>query len=224
MSEMTGTPSSENAPTAETAQNPPTATHEGAPQAGATPSAASMPEAGGDATAAPGGPAGWPAAGWWSPPPPRRLVRWGRSAVLAWFVAAVLAMTVVGLSVALGLSGGSTPTRGAVPFPGPRTVPLLPGGIAGPGQTPSRLAVIGTVASLGSNQFTVNALSGGTVTVNEQSSTTYYNGGAKATSSAVVTGARVVVEGTRTGNTVSAERVVVLGTGPFGGGATSGGL
>lgn len=84
--------------------------------------------------------------------------------------------------------------------------------------------MIGTVASLGSNQFTVNALSGGTVTVNEQSSTTYYNGGAKATSSAVVTGARVVVEGTRTGNTVSAERVVVLGTGPFGGGATSGGL
>jgi hypothetical protein len=72
------------------------------------------------------------------------------------------------------------------------------------------LAVVGAVASVGSGSFTVNARSGQTVTVDEQSSTTYYTGTTSASSSAVVTGARVIVQGTRTGNTVTATRVEVF--------------
>jgi len=60
--------------------------------------------------------------------------------------------------------------------------------------------------------------------VNEQSSTTYYNGGAKATSSVVMSGDRVVVEGARTGNSVSADRVIVLGPGGFPAGTLPGNL
>jgi len=135
---------------------------------------------------------------------------------VAWLIAAVLALTVVGLAVALGLSGGSAPGRAVPPTGGPRTVPF-PGGRLAPGQLPGRIGgVIGTVTAVGTNQFTVKAIGGGTVTVNEQSSTTYDNGGAVASSSAVTAGVRVAVAGTRSGNTISATRVIVLGAGAFG--------
>jgi hypothetical protein len=57
---------------------------------------------------------------------------------------------------------------------------------------------------------------GTTVTVNEQSSTTYYSGMTSATASIVVNGARVVVQGARNGNVVTAMRVIVLPSGGFG--------
>jgi hypothetical protein len=225
MSEVTGTTGTESPSGAVTEQHPQTAGFESSPaEPQPTTQVDANPPGMGGPTLPPGGPPGWPTAGWWSPPPPSRLSRLGRSAVVAWLVAAVLAMTVVGLSVALALSGNSAPSRAAVPFPAPRTVPALPGGIPGPSQFPGQLAVIGTVASVGTNQFTVNALSGGTVTVNEQSSTTYYTGRTTASSSSVTTGARVVVQGSRTGDTVTATRVIVLGTGAFGGTGGPGGL
>jgi len=224
MSEVTGTTETETSAEGDSAAYPPTETLES--PGGPTPTSEpdpNPPEAGGPAMP-PGGPPGWPTAGWWSPPPPSPMTRLGRSAVVAWLVAAVLAMTVVGLAVALALSGDSTPTRAGVPFPAPRTVPSLPGGTLGPGQLPGGLAVIGSVASVGIGQFTVNAAAGGTVIVHEQSSTTYYDGRTKASPSSVTTGARVVVQGTRAGNTVTANRIIVLGTGAFGGPAGSGNL
>jgi hypothetical protein len=72
------------------------------------------------------------------------------------------------------------------------------------------MGVAGTVESVGASSFTVAARSGQTVTVDEQSSTTYDNGGTSSSSSVVVKGATVVVLGTRSGNTVTATRVVVL--------------
>lgn len=165
------------------------------------------------------GPTGAP-----GPPPPRAprsagwLSRAVRRALVAWIVAGVLAATVVGLSVALATS--SSPVRslpfapsatpfGRAGFPGPAA-----GGVFGPG-------VIGTVASVSSNSFTVNARSGATVTVDEQSSTTYYNGATPATSSIVTQGATVAVSGSRSGNTVTATRVTVI---PAGGGGFFGSL
>ena len=61
----------------------------------------------------------------------------------------------------------------------------------------------------------MTATSGQMVTVDEQSSTTYYSGATSASSSVVVKGARVVVQVTRSGNTVTATHVNVLPAGGF---------
>jgi hypothetical protein len=54
------------------------------------------------------------------------------------------------------------------------------------------------------------------VTVDEQSSTTYFNGTTTATQNVVAKGALVAVQGTRNGNTVTATRVIVLPAGAIG--------
>ena len=76
--------------------------------------------------------------------------------------------------------------------------------------------VFGRVTSVGNGTFTVAGRTGASVTVDEQSSTTYYNGGTSATVGTVTTGERVAVQGTRSGTTVTAERVTVLPAGGFG--------
>jgi hypothetical protein len=111
---------------------------------------------------------------------------------------------VVGLSVALATNGSSS-NEEVLPF-NPSVLPSF-------GQRLPSLGVVGTVANVGTDTFTVNAVSGQTVTVDEQSSTSYYNGATTASSSIVITGARVFVLGTRSGTTVTARRVVVLGSG-----------
>jgi hypothetical protein len=128
----------------------------------------------------------------------------------AWTVAVLLALAVIGLSVALG-SSASTPAavRGFAPSSGTSF-----GGGLNPG-------VFGTVASVGNGSFTVTNSSGRTVTVDEQSSTTYYNGGTSASSGAVTTGGRVAVQGNQSGNTVTATRVTVLPAGGFGPGPSN---
>lgn len=129
------------------------------------------------------------------------------SALVAWIVAAVLAATVIGLSVGLATSGSSN----VAPLLPPQVRPVLPFGPGGFGGNPSKLgAVTGTVASVGTNSFTVTTGSGQTVTVDEQSSTVYSNGSASASASAVTQGAHVFVEGNRNGNTITATRVVIL--------------
>jgi len=129
------------------------------------------------------------------------------SALVAWIVAAVLAVTVIGLSVGLATSGSSSAAR-EVP-PGVR--PVLPFGPGSFGGNPSNLgAVTGTVASVGTHSFTVTTGTGQTVTVDEQSSTVYRSGSASASASAVTQGAHVLVEGSRNGDTITATRVVVL--------------
>ena len=77
-------------------------------------------------------------------------------------------------------------------------------------------AVVGSVASVDTNSFTVSSRSGQTVTVQEQSSTVYYSGLTEASASVVVQGARVVVQRTRSANTVTATSVTVLPAGRFG--------
>jgi len=144
-----------------------------------------------------------------------------RSATVAWIVAGLLALTVAGLSVALASRSSSaarilTPSGRSVPNPG-RSFggPGFFGGGAGSS------GVVGTVASVANGHFTVTDRSGATVTVDEQSSTTYYNGATSTSSSAVVTGSRVAVQGSRSANTVTATRVIVLPVGGFGPGASS---
>ncbi len=81
----------------------------------------------------------------------------------------------------------------------------------------------GTVSNVSSTNFTVTDRSGQAVTVDEQSSTTYFNGRTSASSSIVTSGARVLVRGTRQGNTVTATSVIVLPSGGFGPGSSSAG-
>jgi len=144
------------------------------------------------------------------PPQPEKRSFW-RSAMFAWIVAGALVLAVVGLSVALA-TRSSTPTVPIRPFTPPSTRPF-PGGPGFFGGGLGRFAVTGTVASVGTDTFTVTAVSGQTVTVEEQSSTTYYTGTTSASSSIVVKGARVVVQGTRTGTTIKATRIIVAPSG-----------
>ncbi len=167
----------------------------------------------------PGSVPGGPSAPYsWEPPRPKRArtARLLRSATTAWIVAAALALAVVGLSVALALGNSSSP-RTSAPFgstvPGPRGAYVGPAPFGG---NFADLGVVGTVASVGSGSFTVNDRSGQVVTVDEQSSTTYYKAGTSTSPSAVVKGATVVVQGSRNGTTVTATRVNVLPAAPFG--------
>jgi hypothetical protein len=81
-----------------------------------------------------------------------------------------------------------------------------PGGSGPRGGTPP--ATFGTVASVGSNTFTVTAHDGTTVTVDVSSSTTYREFGVTSASIAdVKVGTQVAVFGTETGNTVTATTV-----------------
>jgi hypothetical protein len=192
------------------------------PATAEVPAAASYPPGYTPGTPPPPGPTP-PAYGWtWGPvgppgqpsPAPARsggwFARFVRNALVAWVVAAALAAAVVGLSVSLA---SSRPAARVAPF-GPAGTPLGRGGFAVPG--PGGFlgsGVVGTVASVSGNSFTVNARSGQTVTVDEQSSTTYYDGATQATSSIVTQGATVAVQGSRKGSTVSATRVIVLPAG-----------
>jgi len=135
------------------------------------------------------------------------------SVLVAWIVAAALAATVIGLSVALATTSSPAVSQRA-PF-APGVTPFGRTGFAPPTGGPFGTGVIGTVASVGTNSFTVNARSGQTVTVDEQSSTTYYKGATQATSSIVTQGATVAVQGSRSGTTVTATRVIVLPAGGF---------
>jgi hypothetical protein len=151
-------------------------------------------------------------------------------------VAALLALAVVGLSVALAL-GNPSPTVVRPPVVRPGQVSPLPTP-AGPGSRAPfggglNLGVAGTVTSVGSGTFSVKGTGGQTVTVDEQSSTVYEQGAAIAAAAAVTTGSRVLVLGTRSGTVVKATRVVILptglggfgqigGSGGTGGGAFSG--
>jgi hypothetical protein len=144
------------------------------------------------------------------------------SPVTAWVVAALLALAVVGLSVALAL-GNASPAGYRSPITptpvSPQPTPVGPGNRAPFGGIGS-LGVAGTVTSVGSGSFGVKGIGGQTVTVDEQSSTIYDQGATSATAAAVTTGSRVFVLGTRSGTTVKATRVIIL---PAGGSAGFGG-
>lgn len=131
------------------------------------------------------------------------------SALVAWIVAAVLAATVIGLSVGLANAGSSSSARVVIPGGRP-AMPFAPGGIFGGGNGSGLTAVTGTVTSVGSNSFVVDTRAGQSVTVQEQPSTVYNSASGSASSSVVTQGAHVLVQGNRSGNTITATRVVVL--------------
>jgi hypothetical protein len=161
--------------------------------------------------------AGPPGSGGWAAPRYLQRPRRGlwRSAVLAWIVAGILLLAVVGLSVALATSSG--PPRIVVPIPGPgrvaRPSPVAPVAPGARGGLPSirSVAAAGIVTSVSFGSFSMTSLSGATLIVDEPSSTTYTSPSGPASASSVVKGVLVAVQGTRSGTTITASRVIVLG-------------
>jgi hypothetical protein len=135
------------------------------------------------------------------------------SLTVAWITAGILTLTVVGLAVALAATHPGS-ARVARPF---ARAGAFGGGFAGGrvGRPFGTSGVVGRVTAVRSGSFTVDARSGQTVTVDEQPSTSYYKVATSSSSSAVTNGVQVLVQGSRTGETVQATRVVVLPAGSF---------
>jgi hypothetical protein len=76
--------------------------------------------------------------------------------------------------------------------------------------TPFGSVVSGTVGSVSGSGFTLKTAAGRTLTVTEQSSTSYRKAGQPASASAVTRGARMLVLGTQRGSKLAASAVAVL--------------
>ncbi len=150
-----------------------------------------------------GPPPGWQPVAWSQAVPPRRSSRWRwlTARLTGWAVAAALAGVVVGLAVSLATS----PPTLVVRLPG--LGPLSPG--FGVQLGPLQGVVSGTVSSISSSSFTMTTASGRTVTVREQSSTRYEEGGAAVSRSAVTAGSWVIVAGSRGNSTITATLVLI---------------
>ncbi len=122
-------------------------------------------------------------------------------------------------AIALGLAvgGGAVANAASTPSASNSSSPT-----AGPGRPPfpggSPPAAMGTVASVGSNTFTITTKDDTTVTVNVSSTTTYRDAGESSPTLADVTvGQHVAVFGTETSDVVTAASVAI-GNPPGGGG------
>jgi hypothetical protein len=110
---------------------------------------------------------------------------------------------------------GRVHARMAPPFaqvvPGGARIAKLPPLASGRSvTTPFGSVVAGTVSSVSGSGFTLKTAAGRTLTVTEQSSTSYRTAGQPASASAVTRGARVLVLGTQSGSKLSASAVAVL--------------
>jgi hypothetical protein len=74
---------------------------------------------------------------------------------------------------------------------------------------PAAGGVVGTVSSVSTSSFTVSTSGGQKVTVKQASSTSYKKGKSPTSSTAITTGAPVLVLGTDNGTTITATQVVV---------------
>jgi hypothetical protein len=134
--------------------------------------------------------------------------------ISGWIVAAALLVAVIALSVALATSSS---TASAAPFAGrPAAGAGLAAGTGSAGGAgsnarsgPAAGGAAGTVDSVSTSSFTMSTAAGQKVTVNEASSTTYQEGTAAASASAITTGEPVLVLGTTSGTTITATEVTV---------------
>jgi hypothetical protein len=123
--------------------------------------------------------------------------------------AAVLALSVAGVSAGLAASSAPAPTA-----PGP--VAAGPAGGAGPAagtsnarSGPASGGSVGTVKSVATSGFTLATAGGQSVTVVEGQATTYQSGTAPAAATDVSVGAPVLVLGTTSSTTITATQVIL---------------
>jgi len=132
-----------------------------------------------------------------------------------WLVAAVLACVVAGVSIGVAETSGSsssTTTAAAATATAGQGGPFS-GASAGSGSNarsgPEPGGSSGTVTSVSGTTFTLTTPVGEKVTVNESSSTTYLDGSASSTASAITTGSGVLVLGTVNSTTIAATQVTI---------------
>ena len=123
--------------------------------------------------------------------------------------AAIVAAGSYGIATAISGRGSAAATRPAAASGG-----FAGGdGPAGAGSNarsgPAAGGAVGTVASVTTARFTVLTSAGQKVTVDEASATTYQQGTAPASASAIITGEPVLVLGTTDGTTITATQVIV---------------
>jgi hypothetical protein len=143
-----------------------------------------------------------------------------------WISAAVVACSVIGLSVGLAVSPSAPATSSSASAGHP-----VPGGsAAGPGSGaggsnarsgPAAGGASGTVASVSTSSFTLSTAAGQEVTVDEASSTQYQKGTSSTAASGVTKGEPVLVLGTTSGTTITATQVIVQPTGAPGSSSSS---
>jgi Domain of unknown function (DUF5666) len=159
-----------------------------------------------------------PAAGREQPSGLRRLFSRKRNIVIT---GAAVACAVAGVSIGLVATSGSSSTTTAAsstavsggqggPFAG---ASAGSGGGSNARSGPEPGGSSGTVTSVSGSGFTLTTPAGEKVTVNESSSTTYQDGSASSTASAITSGSGVLVLGTVNSTTISATQVTIEPTG-----------
>lgn len=124
--------------------------------------------------------------------------------------------TAAAVAVGLAVGGGAVANAASSGASTSTTAPADPAGHDGFGGTPP--AAVGTVASVGTNSFTLTGRDGTAVTVDVSSTTTYVDPAVTSPSLAdVKVGAHVAVFGADSSNTVTATKVAVGGPGGPGG-------
>jgi hypothetical protein len=131
-----------------------------------------------------------------------------------WMVAAVLALAVIGLSIAVALPPAATATPAVAGSPAGGTAAGGSGSNARSG--PAAGGAAGTVTSGSTSTFMLTTAAGQPVTVNETSTTTYRNETGPSAAGAVTTGTDVLVLGTVHGTTITATQVLVQPAGSDG--------
>jgi hypothetical protein len=154
------------------------------------------------------------------PRPPRLPSPTGRR----WTVAAAVMCMAIGLSAGCATSTSPSATTASPSTTASSGVAGGPGSGSGGSNARSGPAAggsSGTVGSVTTSNFTMTTSAGQKVTVNEVSSTTYQNGTASISASAITTGEPVVVLGTTSGTTITATQVIVQPTDGGGSAASS---
>jgi hypothetical protein len=126
-----------------------------------------------------------------------------------------IAIGVAGLAIAAGVNGlvsaaasnGSSTAPAEIPFA--RSTGPAPGGATNARSGPAAGGASGTVDSRSTSSFTISTSAGAGVTVNETPSTKYQKGTSPTSASAVTNGESVLVLGTTSGTTITADQVVV---------------
>jgi hypothetical protein len=121
--------------------------------------------------------------------------------------AAALLCAAAGATVALTTSSSATAGHVATDSSAPTASPPAGGG-SNARSGPAAGGAVGTVGSLSPSGFTMTTPTGQAVTVDEASTTTYRNGTAPTSASAITAGETVLVLGTTSSTTITATQVV----------------
>ncbi|CAM5521848.1 DUF5666 domain-containing protein [Leifsonia shinshuensis] len=133
--------------------------------------------------------------------------------------AAALAIIAVAGGTAWGVSAAVTGSDAAAPAAMSTAVHAKKG--TGAATQKHTRAAVGTVTAISGGTWTIRSAAGATVTVTVGSSTAFGTVKQPATASSFAVGDRIGVIGTRSGDTVTATRIVHLAAGKRGGGSTS---